>query len=47
MYFIIYTPIRASDVINVAKQNINLMVSTFSAEHVKRWRDINKEVSAN
>ena len=31
---------RVSDVIsNVTKQNMNVMASTLSAEHVNRWRD--------
>ena len=31
-YFIVYTPVRVSDVItNVTKQNMNVMVSTLSA----------------
>ena len=34
-YFIAYTPLRASDVviISVAKQNMNVMESMFSAKH--------------
>ena len=43
-YFIVYTPMRVSDVINnVTKQNMNAMASTLSAYHVKRWRDKNKK----
>ena len=35
---------RVSDVINnVTKQNMNVMASTLSALHVKRWRDDNKK----
>ena len=31
-YFIVYTPMRASDAItNATKQNMNVMASTFSA----------------
>ena len=36
-YFIVYTPMRVSDVINnVTKQNMNVMASTLS---MIRWRD--------
>ena len=46
--FIVYMPMHASDVIiNVIKQNMNVIASTFSTKHVKRWRDKNKKVSAN
>ena len=41
---------RVSDVItNVTKQNMNVMASTLSAYHVKRWRKQKKKkkVSAN
>ena len=42
-YFIVYMTMHASDVItNITKQNMNVMVSTYSAQHVKRWRDKNK-----
>ena len=42
-YFIVYTPMRVSDVINnVTKQTMNIMALTLSAfKHVKRWRDKN------
>ena len=43
-YFIVYTPMRVSDVItNVTKQNMNVMASTFSAYHVNCWIDKNKK----
>ena len=43
-YFIVYMPMRASDAINnVTKQNMNVMASTLSASHVKRWRDKKKK----
>ena len=43
-YFFVYTPMRVSDVINnVTKQNMNVMASTLSALHVKRWRDDKKK----
>ena len=42
-YFIVYTPMPASDVItNVIKQNMNIMASMFSAlKHLKCNRDKN------
>ena len=36
---------RVSDVkTNVTKQNMNVMASTLSALHVKRWRNKNKNI---
>ena len=44
-YSIVYTPMRVSDVkTNVTKQNMNVMESTLSALHVKRWRKKNKNI---
>ena len=42
-YFIIYTPMRVSDVItNITKQNMNVIASTFSAYlALKRWSNQN------
>ena len=42
--FIVYTPMCT--ITYITKQSMNVMASTFSAIHVKGWRDKNKK-SAN
>ena len=42
-YLIVYAAVRASDVITIiTKQNMNVLASMFSAQHVKHWRERKK-----